>query len=81
MSSKLTTIWWLKKSQRNDKPLEKERLPVITWTKKDSSKQVASITYKLEKKKNWLWGLDLISYLQVFSLMGQSVNLVTKIAV
>ena len=50
MSSKLTTIWWLKKSQRNDKPLEKERLPVITWTKKDSSKQVASIPYKLEKK-------------------------------
>ena len=51
MSSKLTTIWWLKKSQRNDKRLEKERLPVITWTKKDSSKQVASIPYKLEKKK------------------------------
>ena len=51
MSSKLTTIWWLKKSQRNDKRLEKERLPVITWTKKDSSKQVASILYKLEKKK------------------------------
>ena len=51
MSSKLTTIWWLKKSQRNDKPSEKERLPVITWTKKDSSKQVASIPYKLEKKK------------------------------
>ena len=81
MSSKLTTIWWLKKSQRNDKRLEKERLPVITWTKKDSSKQVASIPYKLEKKKYWLWALDLISYLQVFSLMGQSVNLVTKIAV
>ena len=40
----------VKKYQSNNKLLEKKRLPVITWIKKHSSKQVASITYTVEKK-------------------------------
>ena len=40
----------VEKSQSNDKFLEKKRLPVFTWIKKHSSKQVTSITCTLEKK-------------------------------
>ena len=40
-----TTIWRLKKFHSNDKILEKVTFPVITWNKKHSWKQVASITY------------------------------------
>ena len=38
------------KSHGNDKLLEKITSSVITWTKKHSSTQVASITYTLKKK-------------------------------
>ena len=44
------TIWRLKKSHSHDKLLEKITLPVITFNKKHSSKQVASIKHTLEKK-------------------------------
>ena len=40
----------LQKSQSNDKLKKKECLPVITQSKKHSSKQVVSITYTLEKR-------------------------------
>ena len=44
--SKQTTTWWLKKLHSNNKLC----LPIITWIKKHSSKQVASISYTLDKK-------------------------------
>ena len=43
-------MWQLKKSHSNDKLLEKITSSVITWNKKHSLKQVAFITYTLEKK-------------------------------
>ena len=45
--SKKTTF--MKKSQINDKILEK-LFPVITWNKKHSPKQAASIIFTLEEK-------------------------------
>ena len=117
--SKKMTIWQLKKSYNNNKLLEKITPPVITLNKKHSSKQVASVTYTLEKKclqllllkvcesfrfghikklegyfglyessftfiekrrphKCCLCKVNLISYTQVFSLMGQDMNQLDK---
>ena len=47
--SKKTIMWRLKKSQSNDKLLEKLTSSTDYMGKKHSSKQVAYITYTLEK--------------------------------
>ena len=46
---KKATRWQLKNPQSNDKLYKKQCCPVITENKKHSSKQVAPITYTLEK--------------------------------
>ena len=48
--SKKTTIWWMKKSHSNDKLLEKITSSSYHMEQKHSLKQVASITYTLEKR-------------------------------